>query len=431
MTIKNVRDCWNDEEHQKIVEYASTNLWRFIQHNATFYSKEQAFIDVTGLTRRNLAKLCDIYFLLADETEIFVTETAPAILNRLSKNSLTETSTLRGRVKGKVLWSKTMTTRYISGGDPSLFVCQQRSSIFDLPENRVLLFVLKQILRISENILGTDSLEYYEFEHGLKNGKWINIVKKLAYQCANLLRNPYIREISEIHDLSEKNIQETEKARGAHYTQLALTARILNKSQKRQVDFLYEKLSNRMLQPLNRDVLYEVAVLFKIMNHVRKNGWVEKKVNLIGGGSKIISRFVKDKTTLNIYYQSLPEVFVKKSKYKDLMDYYQIDVGYRRPDIILEWISENGQKTYCIVEVKRSKNREYLIDGLYKLLGYIKDFENAYIHTFDSKGILVGWETNSSQLMKEKNEFYFAGWSNLSGHLDIIYPNTKEHGCVN
>lgn len=389
--MKNGRDCWNEEQHQNIVEFASASLWRFIQHNATYYSKEQAFLDITGLNRRNLTKLCEIYFLLDDDIWFFVTETAPAILNRLSKNSLKETTTLRGRIKGKVLWSKTMTTRYVSGGDPSLFVCQQRSSMFDLIENRVLLYVLKQILRISENILGSNSFVDNEFDDRLKDDKWINIIKKLAYQSSNLLRNPYIREISEIHDLSEKNLQETEKARGANYTQLAMTARILNKSQKQQVDFLHEKLSNQMLLPLNRDVLYEVAVLFKIIEHARNSGWTEKTVNLIGGGSRTISKFTKNKSNMNIYYQSIPKAFIKNSKYKDLMDHYHIDVGYRRPDIILEWVRENGQKSYCIVEVKRSNNREYLIDGLYKLLGYIKDFEEVFVHTPHSKGILVGW----------------------------------------
>lgn len=431
MIIRGVRDCWNEEQYQDIIEFTSSSLWRFIQHNASYYSKEEAFLDITGISRKNLTRLCEIHFLLTEEVGKFVTETAPAILNRLSKNSLRETSTLRGRIKGKVLWSKTMTTRYVSGGDPSLFVCQQCSSIFDLPENRVLLFVLKQILRVSENVLGTHSHEGYEFDDRLKNNKWINVVKAIAYQSSNLLRNPYIREISEIHDLTENNIQETEKARGANYTQLAITARILNNAQKRQVDFLHEKLSNRMLQPLNRDVLYEVAVMFRVIEYFRNSGWTEKTVNLIGGGSKIISKFTKNNISMNIYYQGIPDTFIKNSKYKDLMDHYQVDVGYRRPDIILEWVREGGQKSYCIVEVKRSKNREYLIDGLYKLLGYIKDFEEVFVYTPNSKGILVGWETNSSQSVKEEKEFYLAGWNDLKEHLTIIERGITKHGCSN
>lgn len=423
MAVKSVRDCWSAEEHQQMVEFASANLWRFIQHNATPYTREQTFLDITGLSQRNLTKLCDIYFLLTDEVEEFVNETAPAILNKLSKSSLSQTTILRGKIKGKVSWPKTLTTRYISGGDKSLFVCQHRSSIFDLPENRVLLFVLKQILRITESILGTDLYENYELDNRINNNKWIDIVKMLAVKCSNLLRNPYVREISDIYDLTEKNIQETQKARGSNYTQLALTARILNDAQKRKVDFLYDKLANKILMPLNRDVLYELSVLFKILEHARNSGWTETKANLIGGGSKYISKFLKHGTTMKIYYQSIPSIFIKNSKYKDLMNYYHIDVGYRRPDIIIEWVKENGQKRYCIVEVKRSKDHNYLIDGLYKLLGYLKDFEDVFVDSVDSKGVLVGWDSNSKQLILEKKEFYFAGWNNFSDHLNVIEKN--------
>jgi hypothetical protein len=424
-----MNNCWSEEQHKQISEYASEHLWRYIQQNASLINREKTFLDITGLSNRNLEKLTQIHFLLSEDVHVFVNETAPSILSRLSKSSTKETVTLRGKIKGKVMWSKTVTSRYASGGDPSLFVCQQRSSVFDLPENRVFLYVLKQIQHFAVNILGSKVTDNIEWE--IKNKeKWSSIIHSIGVQSAKLLRNPFVREISDIYNLSEKVIQETEKARGTSYSELAETARSLYKSTQQPMDFLYQKLSTHLLLPLNQDVLYEIAVLYKIIEHTKEKGWSEKTINLIGGGSKIISRFRKKNVVMNIHYQSLPQNFYGNSKYKDMMNHYSIDAGFRRPDIILEWIRADGERRYCIVEVKRSENRTYLIDGLYKLLGYIKDFEEVFSGTPDSKGILVGWDTHSSSNILEEDEVYFSGWNNLNEHFDVIEKNVFEKGWV-
>jgi hypothetical protein len=423
-----MNNCWSEEQHDEMIQYASEHLWRYIQHNASLRNKEKTFLTLTGMTLSNLKKLTDIYFLLSDEVSVFVDKTAPAILNRLSKNSRRENVTLRGKIKGKVLWSKTYTARMASGGDPSLFVCQQRSSVFDLPENRVFLYVLRNIHETSSHILGSKVLENLNWSK--KNqGKWTSIIHHIGIQTAKLMKNPYVREISVIPEISEKIIQQTEKARGISYMQLAQTARCLNKSTKQRIDYLYERLSYQMLTPLNQDVLYEISVLYKILEHAKGKGWTEKTINLIGGGSDVLSRLKKKDVTLNVYYQNIPRNFYSNSKYKDMMNHYQVDAGYRRPDIVLEWIQQDKVKRYCIVEIKRSENRTYLIDGLYKLLGYLKDFEEVFKDTPDSKGILIGWDTKSSSKALGENEVYFCGWSNLENHLDIIESNVLEKGC--
>ena len=98
---------------------------------------------LTKLGAKDLKLLGSIYFLLSEEVEGLINEIAPAILKKLSKITAKETRVYKGDVRGKINWSKTYKERYAFGGDPSLFVCIQKSSEFDLPENRLLLYYRK------------------------------------------------------------------------------------------------------------------------------------------------------------------------------------------------------------------------------------------------------------------------------------------------
>ncbi len=57
------------------------------------------------------------------------------------------------------------------------------------------------------------------------------------------------------------------------------------------------------------------------------------------------------------------------------MNEYGLGEKLRRPDIVLSFQYGTITTINYIVEVKRSMRRSYLVDGAYKLLGYLKDFE--------------------------------------------------------
>ncbi|MMZ58950.1 hypothetical protein D1872_209500 [compost metagenome] len=419
-------DCWSKEIHQEIVCTVSGQLWRFIQNNASLStSSEEIFLELTKLSPRNFRILLDTHFILSPEVQKLVYETAPTVLNRLSKASVREIHTKRGEIKGQIQWGRTYTTRYSNGLDPSLFVYSQRSSVFDLPENRVLLFLLKQVYAVSHSISDAEvEEEQLEFSSQEKK-KWGCTALLLTKKCSELLRNPYIRKISELHDLSEQLIESTERARGAMYSELAVAAKKFYQYKNYPTSFLKEKLSNQILEPLDRNTLYEIAVLFSVINSARNTGWTEKKVRLIGSGSNVISVSEKNGVTLKVYYQGVPKEFTFASKYSKLMRKYGLSDKLRRPDIILEW-EKNQIKKYCIIEVKRSKNRQYLVDGAYKLFGYLKDYESFLGTTLQPQGILVGWAGIKEQPAVHGEEVYISSWNNL----EAIFSSVLEHSTL-
>ncbi|PID23761.1 hypothetical protein [Sporosarcina sp. P7] len=427
MSLITINDSWGHQEYEEILKSTSDRLWRFIQQHASLVDKNNLLENITGLNEHQIRTLSSTHLLLSDEVTKLVDIIAPSILRRISKSSRISTSIERGRIKGKVNWNRTV-LKQTTEMDPSIFVCVNRSSIFDLIENKVLLFCLRYIYQIGQGVIGTElppdesTSEDYLAEHK----KWIKKVEYILFKCRKLLKNPLLKNITELHGINSQQIERTRKARGVDYKSLADIAELISMQRNQPLDFLYHAFSKQILVPMSRDTLYEVAVAFKVIDFYTECGWIEERISLIGEKEKILSVLKKGNAKLNIFYQHIPSHFAEHSKYKELMKETKLSIHHRRPDIILEWINGQGEKRYTIVEVKRSKNRGYLADGIYKILGYIKDFEISLQNSADSVGLLVGWEIKGLQAPKGNKEVYASGWEALPLFLYQLEENLIE-----
>ena len=411
-----VNDCWDAASHDAISKYASRLLWRFIQHNARESTAEDIITNLTRLTKRDIRLLADIRFLLSDDVKKLLNDTAPKIVSRLSKASITEKITERSRIQGRIDWSKTYGIRAAAGGDESLYVYSKRAQMFDLPENRLFLFVIKQIYNSARRISTDDFSSLTWYSETSEGDKWINRITLIAAKTARFLRNPYIAGIGQLHELSEKIIEQTKHARASYYRELAEVAERLSYCQDNPAVFLHETLKGNILEPLNKDTLYEIAVLFKIIENAMKCGWIETHAGLIGSSTRTVCTLKRTDCTLRVFYQKLPEVFASNSKYGILMSEYGLSDKLRRPDIILS-LEKDDSTIYFIIEVKRSARRSYLVDGAYKLLGYLKDFEGIRTESINLKGFLVGWKGIQPIKYDENKEVQLFTWESLDEGL--------------
>ena len=119
-------------------------------------------------------------------------------------------------------------------------------------------------------------------------------------------------------------------------------------------------------------------------------GWIQEKLKLIGYGKGAVAQYKKNGTSGYIYYQTLPNNFADHSLYTDIMRKYKINVSLRRPDILLE-LNYDNQCLFKLLEIKRTQNKQYIVDSFYKVLGYLKDFENCFTSEMPH-AMLVVWE---------------------------------------
>jgi hypothetical protein len=77
--------------------------------------------------------------------EAFVTRSAPTLVQQLSRTTVPQRVTLRGRIRGKISWSDTYKARLEEEQSPSLFVVLQNQRRFNRPENELLRYLLHAI----------------------------------------------------------------------------------------------------------------------------------------------------------------------------------------------------------------------------------------------------------------------------------------------
>lgn len=408
-------DCWTNEDHAQIYSYASRNLWRYIQRNArtNVIADSETVMNLTSLSPDDIRTLADIQFLLSKSVSLLIDEIAPKIINRLSKASVSERITSRPPIKGTIDWHKTFLARATEGNDRSVFVYARRSQIFDLPENRLFLYVLRHIYEAAKRITPDDFRSLTWYAEAPACGKWIDRITAIAAHSLRFLRNPYIARIGALHELSERLIEAVGRSREPYYRELADIAKNLLANQNSPVRYLHHHLKGNILEPLNKDDLFEVAVLFKIIETAKLCGWTETRTKLIGSSSRTACTLKKNAHVLNIYYQKLPARLSDRSRYKDLLKAHGFPDSLRRPDIILS-LEGPLRKMHCIIEVKRSESKRYLFDGVYKLLGYLKDFELIRDKSNDLIGFLVGWKGLPAIQFEAGREVSLSSWADMN-----------------
>lgn len=410
-------DCWSPEIHRKMVEQTSEYLGLFVQRHAKVFKPETLILQLARLSWEDLLRLSQMHFLLSDDAKELVNEIAPEILNRLSKTSVHQVETSHGVFKGRVHWGRTYTTRATRGGDPSLFVSMTKSAQFDLPENRLLLYMLRQISLTARKVSKEDwDEEKFDLDDDEKL-RWGDEVNRIAAKSQQLLRNPYISQIGQVQQVTDQLLEQAENTRGQGYTRLAEIATTYLMSMEEPLLFLQEK-SQSVLEPLSKDTLFELAVLFKVIEAAIQNGWKEKHVRLIGGETDCMTEMGKNGVDLRVYYQGLPSEFDQMSIYRKLMVRHGLSDRSRRPDIVLEW-KDGETKSYCIIEVKRSSKRRYLADGVYKVLGYLKDFDMVQARWF--RGVLIGWDGIDFSCHVRDEEMYITSWDNLEHTFGVLF----------
>jgi len=274
------------------------------------------------------------------------------------------------------------------------------------------LFVLKEIQSICRMYSAGTEDEDNWYEDPNRSKKWTLTARKIELRIERVLANPFVKRIGTLKSIDENIIELTKKNRNRFYRNLAFSAEKLMMVRHSPVDYLNIVLKGKILEPLDLDTLFEIAVLFKLLEAAKQIGWAEIKIGLIGGRNKFTSVMSKDDLRLDVFTQTLPEEFQDVSFYGSILDRYGMGASLRRPDIILK-ISNQYRKKFVIIEIKRSMNRKYLVDGAYKLLGYLKDFSKINQKEDTLSGVLVAWDGVKEITILEKTELQISTWNNF------------------
>jgi hypothetical protein len=411
-----VNDLWSDQEYAKVLDSVKGHLWTYLQPSASIKDLENAVQNLMSINKRELVYLSTVHFLLSEEVTTFV-KMVPRIFHKFSHSSQKENILHKGLVRGRIDWNLTIKERCAKGYDQTVFVCSPTRRVYNLPENQLLKFVLVQIKRLIDETtnlplakeIGSRFVDYEALcgEMSLSDRlSWLN------YNVNKTLKNIYLRYVDLPMQIDERMVKRTRDSRNKDYeTVSASYCSHRELIQKTSFDELKKFIEQKILEPLEKDTLYELYVLFQIVDSLGDS----KQINLIRPGAEVFASVKLGEETVKVYYQK-PTAVLKESEYKEIFSCYDLDVNLRRPDIILQFEKKNR---IVLVEVKRSSDKGYIVDSAYKVLGYLADFKKSFLNNQKPKAALVVW--NIKRIEKSNQELVILCHNSLKeGLWEII-----------
>jgi hypothetical protein len=298
---------------------------------------------------------------------------------------------LKGSVRGNVDWNLTLKRRGGAGfSNSTVFVTRVVSKTHDLPEVQALKYLLTQINRLCLEVLGKIPQEEETLTYE-PNKKWKDEILSLYHLSNTFLKNTYLRDISLPTKITDMMLQRLRCARSNHFKIVYDSLRLYRKLfLQAEQETLRNCFVQGVLKPLSRDTLYELYILLVTIASLEQAGWSREYLRLIGYGKGAVAHYRHDDTILRIYYQTLPTTFAQNSLYTELLRKYGLDVSLRRPDILLEF--DANKCDFKLLEIKRTQDKRYIVESVYKVFGYLKDFENCFTLGVVPHAMLVVWE---------------------------------------
>lgn len=328
-------------------------------------------------------ELSKIHFFIYIVKNNFL-QTLTSISKNMNKNSIQEKIVDKGVIRGKIDWTTTLQERMKVGGiDNSIFVTKPTKNEFNTLPNQVYKFILLKLLIIYEDVeklLGPDS----------------NFINKQAAsflidRLKIILKYPKLRDINTLKSVDKKMVNYLKKNRKKEYRHLAKIIELyLDIFILKKKETLFEVLKNQLLLPASDDKIYELFVLFKVINAFQINLFEISKMNLLRRNQNNILSFQKNTDFINVYYQYVPQQLSSSNLYKTILNEYKVaNPKTRQPDIIIEFI-EDGTTYYKLIEVKCSNSRTYIGEGVHDVLSYYSDF-NEHLSNENPAIMLVVW----------------------------------------
>lgn len=364
---------WDKKTHQEVLESVKQYLDLYM-FKASVPNLKNAVKNIFKLNETDLNYLKSVHFLLSNEVQVFV-NILPQLLRNLSHSTNKKELISKGVVRGSVDWNQTLKTRYSQGfNDYSLFSCNCPTKLYDLEENQLLKFILKNIVLLANNLNLNKNSKY-----------WENKINDIYFEAKTSLYNVYFQNISDLKIVSPKIVRKAYNHRNNFYK------KAVEVYKKYEAIFIREDrqelvnlVSNQILEPLNYDQLYELFVFFNLIDCLPQDNL---DLGLLRKGNMYAANYNDE---IKIHYQNVPEDFKQDSIYKGILANYDINSSSKRPDIIIEFIG-NGKSSYRLIEVKRSKDLGYIYQSVYKVLGYLKDYENIELCE-NIPAVLVLWD---------------------------------------
>ncbi|MFC4986832.1 hypothetical protein [Saliphagus infecundisoli] len=335
--------------------------------------------------------LLDLHFILQDDVVEFVRELS-AQLRSIRTETQTTSRTRRGTIDGRINWGATIKKRYSQyPQDNSIFVCDNRSENYDIPEN----IVLKRLISIIHRTI-REAEEYLRADYDWVSETWKGSNDLIDELQRIVERNVHVRRIRDpdTYEPTERMLTTAADSRHEVYRQAASLLKFRQRLLSGEADEIRRLLEQTAIAPDDTDSLFELFVLFRFIATIEELRESGPRFQTIATDRQEVARFEGEKEIVlyhdnsardrDLSFVAVPdetEAAPSRTEQVQLVakeiagNYFQKEFEDHtgRPDIIvLEIISEeSGDHEYLITEIKNSANEGTIRRGIKETLEYL------------------------------------------------------------
>lgn len=351
-----------------------------------------ALTTLDKLPQEDLDYRARLQFVLSHRVEDLLRET-PQIIARLVQT--TEAQVEEGRVPvGLIDWPSTWIHRLTAGGDPSSFVLRRSEIHRDLPENRLLKFMLGCVAEIADSLLDQPD-----------SSGWAERVGTIRARSRQFVAHPILVPVQSLASRAGYLAARASRVKGygSVAASYAAYSAIFDDGDPDALDALLREF---VLIPEEEDRAFELLVLFRLAAHLEDAGANLEGIRLIGRGSGPVYTYLWGQRRLSITFQGAPTIYQKRSLYRKFVDQIGLGASLRRPDILLQLLEGDQLVRNIVIEAKCTADQNTARDGVFQLLGYNQDFGFA----LDAPTLLL-----------------VVGYGNIRPPLDYPSPSSLAH----
>ncbi len=375
---------WTNEEIEGVLEGVSRLGWLVLKRFSAAYRPTDILAAFACLSKHDFETLRRLNFALSDELTRFLNYHVPQFMRTTPSTTQHMVEDRSGPPRGRIDWQRTYARRTQSGSDPTRFVTRAIERSSDTAAARLFSFLLA---RIVENGEWLDRRQARDVARNLL----VNSTEIAKWNAAALRS----RGVRPSNRMTPREIGPLRKSRRPDVlAAVAIYDLYVNVVELANENLLRNLMREKQLAPEDLDDLFEVWALLVLVEIHLREGWELREALLIGGdASPKRPKFTLEKqgSTVELFFQTVPHEMGKSSAYKSIFSEYDLDASMRRPDVTVRVTWPTGQVQRLIVEVKRTRDQRYILDSVYKTLGYLADFKET-VGPNTPLAMLVVWD---------------------------------------
>lgn len=299
-----------------------------------------------------------------------------SLLDSLANERVGQEIVVGPALRGNPRWDRTALARRTARIPSTHFVTRLPNRSFSLPENELVRWLVGSLTR------GVDSLE-----RAVRSRALPSRLSVLRDTCRDALSHQWFEQVLPPQRTTQAMVSAARHQRIPGYRIAAKLAerRTAREAPTRDAQWLrtLDLLRANWLAPENTDDLFELYALTLVLDVLQRELALGKPYEYglaVSGRDHVAAFSATDGNDVFVFFDQSPQTTIgSASRYRGIVEAHQNLKGSgRRPDITVARRMPGIGWIAALVEVKRTRDREYISDSIYKALGYAYDFQDLW-----------------------------------------------------